>query len=648
MVDQEEIHRKCNSDDPDERLDAISQLYDIFEYIPDKQLAWQDLHRLTSDEESCLRQEVAVALRIVFKNVPDKQQAWQDLHRLTLDEDKYVRLRAGEAFQIIFKDLPDKKQAWKDLVRLTSDEYPYLRLEATKVLGIVFKDMPDEQHVWEDLHRLASDEDKDVRREIAGVFGTVFKHIPDKERVWEDLHILTSDKDIDVRVGAYHSFGRISIYKASQSEREDEYLEELEKAIEFFEISVKDSNWWHNPSSFCLPFYRSFYAIVSAKKREAKKEVEKYLSEAKNKIYRSENKKLLFEAVENLANALKEVQNLENLDFEAKKGELDFYRKYCEQASELMRNTEETVPYATAVIRKGLPLLDRKLKSLLEEIQEKAKTACWESQGTPTQEIACAVSREVQKWEISNPTDMAEYIEDISISLKGKVQSHPENEYLLNKIEVMRIEKDFTKKFQLLSYIVGEIPTIKVVKEEIVKRGIDEVRQDIASVDKKIDEKATIILNQLNQIQEELEQRFEKLDVLSVKVGGKEGESIKIFSEKLLEITKKENSKAIERFLEELLKDESILIKEIDGSSAPQNKKEESKSSISKFRSLLEKVKNPTKAFGKDVAKEIVVGYTAKGIIDLVLPMMFLAVFGVPIPSHITEILSIVLKELKE
>lgn len=287
-------------------------------------------------------------------------------------------------------------------------------------------------------------------------------------------------------------------------------------------------------------------------------------------------------------------------------------------------------------------------KDLLEEIQEKAKTACRESQGTDTEEIACAVSREVQKWEVSNPTDMAEYIEDISYSLRGKVQSHPENEYLLHKIGLMRNETDLTKKFQLLSFIIGEIPTIKVVSEGVVERGIDGIRQDIASVGKKIDENSTTILNKLDKIQEELNIGFEKLDELSTEIGGREGEQIRSFSEKLLELTKKGDSKAIERFLEELLKDETALIKETDSSSAPENEKEESKRSISKLRSLLEKVKNPTKAFGKDVTKEIVVGYAAKGIIDFVIPMMFLAVFGVPMPSHITEILAIVAKELKE
>ena len=68
-----------------------------------------------------------------------------------------------------------------------------------------------------------------------------------------------------------------------------------------------------NPAQFCLPFYRSFHTIIF-KKQEAKEEVNKYLEEAKSAIEGSESKKQLFEAVENLAKALKEVQNLENLD----------------------------------------------------------------------------------------------------------------------------------------------------------------------------------------------------------------------------------------------------------------------------------------------------------------------------------------------
>ena len=88
------------------------------------------------------------------------------------------------------------------------------------------------------------------------------------------------------------------------------------------------------------------------------------------------------------------------------KSELNFYRKYCDHAAELMKYTDEKAPFATEVLRKGLPILDRNLKELLEEIQEKAKTVCQASQGTATQEIACTVNREIQKWEIGNQEEM--------------------------------------------------------------------------------------------------------------------------------------------------------------------------------------------------------------------------------------------------
>ena len=99
---------------------------------------------------------------------------------------------------------------------------------------------------------------------------------------------------------------------ASQAETDEDYKKELEKAIEFFETAAKEASYY-NPAQFCLPFYRSFHTIIF-KKQEAREEVDKYLEEAKSAIKGSESKKQLFEAVENLSEALKEVQNLGNLD----------------------------------------------------------------------------------------------------------------------------------------------------------------------------------------------------------------------------------------------------------------------------------------------------------------------------------------------
>ncbi|MCC4770462.1 hypothetical protein FXV91_09775 [Methanosarcina sp. DH2] len=443
MIDQEEIHKHCLSDDLIERYEALNQLKDNFPQLPDKQQAWNDLHKLTNDQDIYVRRKAAPALGFMFSEVPDKQQAWNDLHRLTSDEDSYVRM------------------------------------EASFALGSAFSHVPDKQQAWNDLHRLTSDERSDVRMEVADVLGSIFPEVPDKQQAWNDLIQLTTNKYSSVRAYANHSLGKVSIFKASTAEKEEDYKQELEKAISFFEKAAQGPRW-DNPSQFCLHFYRSFHIIIF-KKQEAKEEVDKYLAEAKYAVGSSKSKELLFEAINNLANALKEVQNLENLDFGAKKDELSFYRKYCDHAAELMRNTDKKTPFATEVLRKGLPILDRHLKELLKEIQEKAKTVCKEAKGTDTEDIACEINGEVQKWEVSSQEEMTQRVEDLAYLLKMKVADLPENRYLLNKIEVMKNERDLAKQYDALLFVLGQIPTMKVVPAQKLDGKLLEFREDMKS-----------------------------------------------------------------------------------------------------------------------------------------------------------------------
>lgn len=51
----------------------------------------------------------------------------------------------------------------------------------------------------------------------------------------EGLIELTNDQDRLMRVYANHSLGKFSIFKASQAKKEEDYKQELEKAITFFE-----------------------------------------------------------------------------------------------------------------------------------------------------------------------------------------------------------------------------------------------------------------------------------------------------------------------------------------------------------------------------------------------------------------------------
>ena len=436
--------------------------------MPDKQQAWDDLHRLTNDENINGKSAAAGAIGSAFFCMPDKQQAWDDLIKLTKDKDYFVKSEATKALGSAFSHVPGKEQAWNDLHRLITDKDSFVKSMTVKALGSAFSHVPNKEQAWNDLHRSTTDEHFGLRSEAAEAIGLAFSHILDQQQAWNDLIKLTGDENIYVRTDANHSLGKISIFKASKAEKEEEYKRELETAIAFFGKAAHESSkgeYISNPSQFCLPFYRSFHTIIF-KKQKTKKEVDKYLAEAKYAVGGSKSKELLFEAVNNLANALTEVQSMGNLDLRAKKDELDFYRKYCDCAEELMRNTEESAPYATAAIRKGMPVLDRYLKELIKEIQEKAKIACNESKGTEAKEIACAISREVQKWEISNQEEMTQKVEDVAYILKTKVADLPENEFILNKIKAMRHEPNLIKQYETLLLVIGQIHTLKVVSEK--------------------------------------------------------------------------------------------------------------------------------------------------------------------------------------
>ena len=370
--------------------------------------------------------------------------------------------------------------------------------------------------------------------------------------------------------------------------------------------------------------------------------MDKYLAEAKDAVKGSKSKELLFEAVENLANALKEVQNLENLDLQAMKGELNFYRKYCDRAAELMRDTEETAPFATEAMRKGLPILDRNLKELLEEIKRRASIACKEFQETPKAEIACTINREVQDLEIGSQEEMKQRIQDLACTLKNKVADLPENEYVLNKIELMRHERDLNKQYEILLFVIAQIPTIKVISET-------ELDHKLHKLDHKLDliyDKNVSIEAKVDFLQKELDRGLEKLDILSLEVGGNEGELVQTFSKKILELKEKGDKEALKSFLEEILKNENALIEEIENSSAPPEEKEESKSNVSKIRSILDKVKHPIKSFGKDVTNEIIVSYAANGIVELVFQLVSMSTLGFPIPPQIMDFLRGVTKNI--
>ncbi len=373
---------------------------------------------------------------------------------MAMGEDAYWREEAAYQLFFHYKELPDKEQAWEDLCYLTNDKINRVRWSATEALGEAFPYIPNKLQAWDNLHRLTSDEEYIVRIFAAEAVGVAFSYVLDKKQAWDDLYRLAQDENRTVRPTAFLSLGKASIFKATNAENKENFKKDMEEAISYFEKSLTQI-FFTNPARFCLPFYRSFYTLVF--KTEADVEVQKYLAEARSAVEGSESKGELLKIVENVEKALKEVQKAKDLN--SKKCDLNVIRMYCENAENLIDAVKERAPLAAEIMRKGMPLIEKNIKELLDEIQEKAKDVCWQSKGTPVEEIACAVSEEVQGWYyVGDQKQMARNVEKLFFVIRSKIPSTSENKHIHDKIEEIRNEKDVLMQYDWLIALIGLIP----------------------------------------------------------------------------------------------------------------------------------------------------------------------------------------------
>jgi SAM-dependent methyltransferase len=210
---------------------------------------------------------------------------------------------------------------------------------------------------------------------------------------------------------AYYSLGSASVYKATETGDEEKFSEELKKAIDYFEKSSKEAiSAFFSPAHFCLPFYRSYYAVIS-EMQETEAEAAKYLDEAKKATEGSKSKEALLKAVENLANALKEAHKP---DFSETKEHLRACRQHCDRTAELTDSTREKSPLAAAVIMRGIPIVGVKVKEIIAEIQEKAEALCKQTKGTQLSEIGREIFWQGQKLsEIGSPITLDQNINEL-------------------------------------------------------------------------------------------------------------------------------------------------------------------------------------------------------------------------------------------
>jgi nucleoside phosphorylase/HEAT repeat protein len=309
------------------------------------------------------------------------------INRMVRSKETKDHLKAAELLNTHFSNLQNKELAWQDLQDLTRDkDNQDVRYTATVCIGEHISQIPDTNQAWQDLVRLTKDSFPKVRLAAASSLVSAFSCVSDKNQAWKDLIELTQDEDSIVRMYAYHSLGRASVLKATEAENGDRLLREIKAAIRYFEKSSQEEE--KGPARFCLPFYRSYFAIIFQDAKED--EVKRYLNQAKIEVGRSDSKAELIEAVENLAKALQESQKMKTRSIEEISNELNAYRWYCDKAANHMAAADESAPGAVKLMRKCNPLLEEKIQATIAEIQKSAKQICQATLGSGTKFEASA------------------------------------------------------------------------------------------------------------------------------------------------------------------------------------------------------------------------------------------------------------------
>ncbi|MHB8100971.1 MAG: hypothetical protein ACYDEF_02055 [Methanosarcina sp.] len=206
-----------------------------------------------------------------------------------------------------------------------------------------------------------------------------------------------------------------------------------------------------------------------------------------------------------------------------------------------------------------------------------------------------------------------------------------------------------TNILQVLPLQILEKASIIEEKVDNIQKILDQINSECVSIKDQIEKGFDGTAAELRQIKEKIDNIVQDLDNLvriSNDVGGKEGECVREFALKMLELVKKRDYEALKRFSEKIVQNSSSITEIIEAAEIPKEKKEEAKSKLSNLKNLPRILKEKAKSFSVDVTKDVIVSLTAGEIITLLTPVLSTAAFGVPIPSQIVAMLFAAIKNL--
>ena len=444
----------------------LSIINEIFDHLENKIEGFKAFFALNEMHTSNSRYNAIYFSFKIFTKIPEthRYEAWKIIIDFIKTDGPFIEIKYKATMLLgsIFTFIPDAEiaQAWADIEDLLIHKDNVIVAKIIDSISEKFTFIPKDRviPIWEILHKLVEDGNPEIRGCVAESLGKFYCDTSNnyKKVTLIDLYKLMDDTDNFVAASAKYSLGTINIFIATQSETIEQFQEHLDFAIKYFESSLGSAEFF-NQARFCYPFYKAYWNIAFTDFNEID-EIEQYVFDAKSAQGDSETRKTLVKAIKSLANAVKDARKKK--DFQSLKSNLDSYRKYCDSAVFLLKNTETNAPMASKILIKGLPIIDKKIKKIISEIQEEAKNICKKTKGTSkesfgqkTHELAQNLSQ-LNKFQI--PEGLNQLVDLVEKNFCGQLTTQDKKD-VCRLIQDTKVESNLGLKLEKIKSVISTI-----------------------------------------------------------------------------------------------------------------------------------------------------------------------------------------------
>jgi predicted amidohydrolase len=449
----------------------LSILTEIFNKLKDKTTGFKAFFDLDKMSPPTVRYNSLNFAFLLYPLIPENERygAWEIVLNFIKLDSHFVefKYRAITLLDSYFKLLPEKDQniAWRDIEDLLKSEDKEIVAKLIDSLGNLYPAIPQNEVIliFKMAHTLVTDNNPEIRVCVAESLGKIYPILPpqNQEQISEDLTVLIQDTDSVVSASAKYSSGTINIFHATQAKTIDKFQEYLEKAIQDFQSSLGSAEFF-NQARFCYPFYKAYWNITFTENCDIK-DIEKNLNSARLAQGNSDTRKNLVKIIKSLVKAEKNAR--QNKDLESLKRDFDTYRRYCDNAILLIKTTEKGAPMATKILSKGLPIIDKKIKKIISELQNEAKTLCKKTNGTQQEELGRETHKLAQKLSELDLSRLPIELNDLICNIEEKICGHIP---AFEQKEICYLIKNAKNESDIFQKINGAISIINAIGEKIL------------------------------------------------------------------------------------------------------------------------------------------------------------------------------------